>query len=164
VQYVLINPLISSWEHDKYDYKEEGGVMQNNISIQYETVKYYSGAIGETRPDTNVEGFADPANYDTTPSSLSRPSGQASVTGQGSILNTGTGIRSDLNAGSPLNGVGNPQQADVNYNNGQIIAQDGPGLNSGLVPSARNTLPGQVRPQPNTIGGQSGIFPTPPLP
>jgi len=111
-----------------------------------------------------VEGFADPANYDTTPSSLSRPSGQASVTGQGSILNTGTGIRSDLNAGSPLNGVGNPQQADVNYNNGQIIAQDGPGLNSGLVPSARNTLPGQVRPQPNTIGGQSGIFPTPPLP
>jgi len=58
--------------------------------------------------------------------------------------------------------VGNPQQADVNYNNGQIIAQDGPGLNSGLVPSARETLPGQVRPQPNAISGQSGIFPTPP--
>jgi hypothetical protein len=164
VQYVLINPLISSWEHDKYDYKEDAGVMQNNISIQYETVKYYSGAIGETRPDTNVEGFADPAAYDTTPSSLSRPSGQASVIGQGSILNTGIGARTDLNAGSPLNGVGNPQQADVNYNTAGLNQTDRPStiLNNGLVPNVRNTLPGQVRLQPNAINNQSGIFPTPP--
>lgn len=166
VQYVLINPLISSWEHDKYDYKEDAGVMQNNISIQYETVKYYSGAIGETRPDTNVEGFADPASYDTTPSSLSRPSGQASVIGQGSILNTGIGARTDLNAGSPLNGVGNPQQADVNYNTAGLNQTDRPStiLNNGLVPNVRNTLPGQVRLQPNAINNQSGIFPTPPRP
>ena len=165
VQYVLINPLISSWEHDVYDYSEDAGIMKNTMSIQYETVKYYSGAIGDQRPDTNVEGFADPANYDTMPSSLSRPQGQASVVGQGSITNVGGGQRADLQAGGSMNGVGGVQQPNVAYSTPvNTVSPTNSTTNNGAVPQAQNTLPGQVVQQPNTIGGQSGIFPTPPVP
>lgn len=63
-EYVLINPVIQSWNHDVYDYSQDNGVMKNDATIQYETVKYFSGAIGSSRPDVNVAGFASPANYD----------------------------------------------------------------------------------------------------
>jgi hypothetical protein len=135
------------------------------MSIQYETVKYYSGAIGDQRPDTNVEGFADPANYDTMPSSLYRPQGQASVVGQGSITNVGGGQRADLQAGGSMNGVGGAQQPNVAYSTPlNTVSPTNSTTNNGAVPQAQNTLPGQVVQQPNTIGGQSGIFPTPPVP
>jgi uncharacterized repeat protein (TIGR01451 family) len=34
-QYVLINPLITNWNHDTYNYSEGGGIMQNTITINY---------------------------------------------------------------------------------------------------------------------------------
>ena len=49
--YVLINPLIKDWRHDQYNYSEGGGTMENTLTIEYETVKYYTGAIGGSRPD-----------------------------------------------------------------------------------------------------------------
>ena len=80
--YVLINPLVKEWKHDTYNYSEGGGVMENSMTVEYETVKYYSGAIGGSRPDTNVKGFADPAHYDNIRSSLARPGSTRSVLGQ----------------------------------------------------------------------------------
>jgi hypothetical protein len=72
VSYVLINPLISSWSHDTYDYSQDNGIMQNSMTIQYETVKYYTGSVGTDRPVTGgVSGFAQVSNYDLTPSPLS---------------------------------------------------------------------------------------------
>lgn len=70
-EYVLINPVIQTWRHDNYDYSQDNGVMKNDVVIQYETVKYFSGAVGNNRPDVNVAGFADPAGYDQQPGSLS---------------------------------------------------------------------------------------------
>lgn len=72
-EYVLINPLIRAWDHDTYDYSEGDGIMTNRMSILYETVKYYSGAIGAARPDSNVVGFADPAKYDLNSGALRYP-------------------------------------------------------------------------------------------
>jgi hypothetical protein len=155
--------MITDWRHDTYDYSQGNGTMTHTVTIDYETVKYYSGAIGDQRPDTNVEGFADPANYDTVPSSLYRPQGQASVVGQGSITNVGNGERTDLQAGGPMNGVGGVQQPNVSYTTPpNTVSPSSSTTNNGVVPQSQNTLPGQVRQQPNTIGGQSGIFPTPP--
>jgi hypothetical protein len=110
-EYVLINPLISNWNHDTYNYSEGAGIMQNTMTINYETVKYYTGAIGTQRPDTNVQGFADPARYDTTVSSLSRPGSTSTVFGQGGLLDAGGGILSDLQSGSPLGLIGAAQKA-----------------------------------------------------
>jgi len=110
-EYVLINPLISSWNHDTYNYSEGGGTMQNTMTINYETVKYYTGAIGSSRPDINVQGFADPAHYDTTVSSLSRPGSTSTVFGQGGLLDAGGGILQDLQSGSVAGLIGAAQKA-----------------------------------------------------
>lgn len=72
VSYVLINPLISNWSHDTYDYSQDGGIMQNTMTIQYETVKYYTGSVGSERPVTGISGFAQASNYDLRPSPLAQ--------------------------------------------------------------------------------------------
>jgi hypothetical protein len=110
-EYVLINPIITNWNHDSYNYSEGGGTMQNTMTIAYETVKYYAGAIGGARPDTNVKGFADPAHYDTTTSPLSRAGSRRTVFGQGGLLDAGGGILDDLQSGGPLGLLGAAQKA-----------------------------------------------------
>lgn len=114
--YVLVNPMITDWKHDTYDYSQGNGTMTNTMSIKYETVKYYSGAIGNSRPDTNVQGFADPAYYDQIRSSLARPGSQATFLGQGGLLDAGVGIYEDLEAilsgrGGLQNVIGGVQKA-----------------------------------------------------
>jgi hypothetical protein len=37
-EYILINPVITNWSHDQYNYSEGGGIMQNSMTIGYETV------------------------------------------------------------------------------------------------------------------------------
>ena len=116
VEYVLINPMISEWSHDTYDYSQDNGVMENNVNITYETVKYYSGAIGGVRPDTNVQGFGSPSYYDQQSSPLSRPGGTRSIIGQGGLLDVGIGIIDDLQAGSVAGVIGAVQKAGTAYN------------------------------------------------
>ena len=108
-EYVLINPVITNWNHDTYNYSEGGGVMQNTMTINYETVKYFSDAVTAARPNPN--GFADPAHYDTTVSSLSRPGSTSTIFGQGGLLDAGGGILEDLSSGSPLGLIGAAQKA-----------------------------------------------------
>lgn len=112
-QYILINPIITSWKGDTADYNQANGTLQHTMTIKYETVKYIQGAVGKTRPDTNVFGFADPAHYDTKPSPLTGRGGVASVLGQGGLLDTGIGIVSDL---ENRNIVGAIQRAGATYN------------------------------------------------
>jgi hypothetical protein len=101
-EYVLINPLITSWGGDQYNYSEGAGTMQNSMTIAYETVKYYSGALGRAQSggDPNVQGFATDAHYDKTVSPIARPGANATVFGQGGLLDAGAGILGDLQSGS----------------------------------------------------------------
>ena len=156
VRYVLINPVISQWSHDQYDYAQDAGVMENKMTIQYETVKYYSGAIGAVRPDTNVVGFADPNAYDQRSSPLSRLGGQASIIGQGGLVDTGIGIINDLQAitqgtGGLSNIIGAVQKADTIYNafkgkNLQsIVAADAIGIAKNAASILGQGLAGQAR-------------------
>ena len=114
--YVLINPIITRFSHDTYNYYEGNGTMQNSMTIAYETVKYYAGGIGGSRPDVNVQGFADPAHYDTELSPLARPGAQRNIFGQGGLLDAGGGILTDLQSGSPLGLVGAALKAGTTYN------------------------------------------------
>jgi hypothetical protein len=115
VSYVLINPMISSWSHDTYDYSQDDGVMQNTMVIQYETVKYYNGYIGAERPDINVPGFADPSVYSQSISPLSTRTQTSQVNGQGGSIQVGEGAISDLQATTTAGVIGNVQRADVEY-------------------------------------------------
>lgn len=153
VEYVLINPMITEWSHDQYDYSQGDGVMENTMTLAYETVKYYSGAVGKSRPDTNVQGFADPNYYDTTKSPLSRPGGTRSIIGQGGLLDAGIGIYEDLQSGSVMGVVGALQTAGRTYNTfkgsnlGQIAKAE---AIQGVKDTLTNTVPGAVRNQPNS--------------
>ena len=40
-EYTLINPIITSFNHDNHAYAN-GGLMQHSMSLSYETVKYAS--------------------------------------------------------------------------------------------------------------------------
>jgi len=119
--YVLINPMIESWAHDTYDYSQGAGVMTHTVGIKYETVKYYSGAVGGETPSSTVVGFGDPDHYDTVKSALARPGATASVFGQGGLVDAGIGTLEDLNAlatgrGGLQNVIGAVQKAGTAYN------------------------------------------------
>jgi hypothetical protein len=137
--------------------------MKNTTTVAYETVKYYAGKIGDSRPDINVEGFADPNYYDQGPSPLGTPGGTSQVTGQGSQLQVGQGERQDLAARTVANPVGGIQTANIQNQlrspqQQQVVVPNASALRTNEL---QNNLPGQARPQPNQSG--TGInFPTPP--
>jgi len=161
--YVLINPLIKTWDHDTYSYAESGGIMSNKMTIEYETVKYYSGAIGGSRPDTNVKGFADPAHYDNIRSSLARPGSTRTVLGQGGLLDAGVGIVEDLQSGGVAGIIGAVQKGGTAVNTFKgvnlrsVVNEE---ANIGLKGAIRNSIPGAVRQQPGGSGGF--VFPRSP--
>lgn len=166
--YVLINPMITDWKHDQYDYEAEDGIMTNNMTIKYETVKYYNGAIGNNTPSAQVPGFADPAYYDLEESGISRPGGTSTVFGQGGLIDAGIGITEDLQAlasgqGSLTNIIGAVQTAGTTYNtfkgkNIASIANQDAKLAAYNI--AQYSLPGYTR---QAVGAANGMFfPTPP--
>lgn len=186
VQYTLVNPLITTWNHDQYDYSSGDGTMKNSVTVAYETVKYYSGGIGEERPDTNVQGFADKNAYDTQKSFLQTPGGTASITGQGGQVYQGLGTIQDLQAGTVASPVGGVQVADQTYARKRVFGEAVPNnytseiqkveqltgfIPGGLGPmtteeklnylrNQRDGLPGQNRPQPG-VNSAGFNFPTP---
>ena len=174
VEYVLINPIISDWKHDTYDYSQGNGVMENSMTIQYETVKYYTGAIGSSRPDTNVQSFGAPYYYDQGPSPLNRPGGTSSSVGNAGIQQAGLGRISDMQTGSVASPVGGNQQALTQYGTIRGPAQssiyaDQYGITNGSAISIAQQTANGVRLQPNgsTILNQqlqAPIFPVPPRP
>jgi hypothetical protein len=70
--------------------------MEHSMSIQYETVKYYSGAINGRSPGDIVKQFGDNAHYDRTLSPIAMPGTNASILGPNGLLDTATGIIDDL--------------------------------------------------------------------
>jgi len=112
--YVLINPMITEWVHDTYDYSQGNGMMEHRMTVRFETVKYYSGALAGT-PDKYAVGFADPAHYDVTRSPLSRPGSTATVLGQGGLIDAVGGVMSDLQSGSVMGIIGAVQKAGTAY-------------------------------------------------
>jgi len=98
VSYTLVNPIITDFRHDTYDYSAGGDTMTHGMTIKYESVKYGSGAIGTSQ----VPGFASPEYYDNEPSSLSRPGSTNSFFGQGGLLDAGVGAFEDLSSGNLL--------------------------------------------------------------
>lgn len=170
-QYTMINPLITEWTHDTYDYSQGNQVMTHTMSIKYENVKYYSGAVGGEQPSGSVTGFADPSHYDTTPSPIAVPGSTATVQTQGTIKSSVQGSKQDLQAlatgqNTLQNVIGAVGQGLVptaaSFLNGQLAGSGalgtalvaGLGVAAGIgavVPNTPTTQGGQLFPTPNGI-------------
>jgi hypothetical protein len=113
--YTLINPIINRFAHDTYNYAEGNGTMENTMTLDYETVKYFQGSIDGTKPSDIVAGFGIEANYDRVASPITRPGSQSSILGQGGLVDGFGGIIEDL-SGENKNPLGAIQKAGATYN------------------------------------------------
>jgi hypothetical protein len=165
--YTLINPVITDWQHDTYDYSQGNGTMTNTMTIKYETVKYGSGAVGGATPSNTVVGFADPAHYDTTKSALARPGSTATVFGQGGLVDAIEGTFEDLSAlatgrGGVQNILGAIQKAGTTYEtfkNKNIASIASTEAQAGAKQILQAQLPTAVRLAMNSANG--ALFPKP---
>lgn len=94
--YVLVNPTITSFNHDTFNYDEGNGVMKNQMTLEYETVVYDAGQLSGKSPGDIVTGFGDIANYDRAESPLSAPGANGKVLGPGGLIDS---------AGGAVNGI-----------------------------------------------------------
>jgi len=67
--YTIVNPIISSWEHDSLD-NSSSETTQNSITVQYEAVHYSRGAV-EAGNQGSPTGFGTTEHYDVQPSPIS---------------------------------------------------------------------------------------------
>ena len=65
----LINPLITSWEHDSLDQENGSKFLKNSMSLMYEDVFYQEGTIGANAALSDLTGLAN-TYRDNTPSTL----------------------------------------------------------------------------------------------
>jgi len=107
VMYQLVNPIITSFKHDTYDYSQGNGIMENTMTLAFETVKYYDGAIdggaitnASSSANAVADDFGTKAHYDTTLSPISRPGSNATILGQGGLVDAAGGILQDIERGN----------------------------------------------------------------
>jgi len=119
--YQIINPMIESFSHDTYNYAEGNGTMENTMTLNYETVKYYEGAIDGKTPNLRVPGFGEDAHYDTTLSPIARPGSNATILGQGGLVSAVGGVMQDLSDGNIFGAIQKSGAALQTFKNPQNI-------------------------------------------
>jgi hypothetical protein len=169
-QYVMINPLITEWTHDTYDYSQGNGIMTHAMTIKYESVKYYSGAVGGAQPSDPVTGFADPSHYDTNKSPIAVKGSTDTVMTQGTIRPSPQGDKQDLQAlatgqntlQNVLGAVGQGLVPTASAFAGAALAGTG-ALTQGLLANFAPTMAGgTIEAARQAAGAVGGIFfPTP---
>ncbi len=103
--YTLINPIITSFSHDTYNYSEGNGTMSNRMSFDYETVVYNYGAIDGRDPGNIVTGFGDQATYDRNESPISKPGANGTILGQGGLIDAAGGTINALQKGNLIEAI-----------------------------------------------------------
>jgi hypothetical protein len=77
----LINPLVTSWDHDSLDQSQSNNILKNKMTVSYENVIYKQGKIVK---ETNPPGFAaDYYDSISSPLSAGASSANAELTSQG---------------------------------------------------------------------------------
>ena len=150
--YIIVNPIITSWEHDKMDQSNGNHLTENKMTVQYETVFYGTGQVSVGNPP----GFAT-FHYDSAPSPLSiQGGGTGTLFGPGGVIPGALQIFGDV--GNVLNGSGSPLGllgaglglANLVNNAGKLnsrgLAAEGYSILGGLLGSAagRGSIPAGV--------------------
>jgi hypothetical protein len=90
--FILINPMITAWQHDRMDQSAGNKVLENKMTIAYESVLYGTGKVRKDNPS----GFAT-FHYDLAPSSLSiAGGGNNSLFGPGGIIDGAADVFGDI--------------------------------------------------------------------
>lgn len=172
IAYTLINPVITNFTHDTYDYSEGGGTMENRMTIDYETVVYHEGDVDGENPGNFVPGFGDEAHYDRTLSPIGGLGSNATILGKGGLVDAAGGTLKALQSGNILGAVKAAGTAYNTFKNTNLKSIARTELDTMLrnsitnTPNTRNTLfsfpsrsqtpgPKGVANAP-TIGGQTG--------
>jgi len=120
----LVNPVIGSFSHDNMDQADGAGVLQNQMQILYETVRYNSGVIrpqGFNRGE-GVPGFAT-IHYDNEPSPLTvLGGGTNSIFGPGGVVDGIGSVIRNVQSGNILGAI---LGASNTYNNAKKIKKSG---------------------------------------
>jgi hypothetical protein len=67
--YVLVNPLLVQWQHGELSYGDGAGMVENTISVAYESVLYDQGSLEEGGEPVNFTH--EETRYDNVPSPIS---------------------------------------------------------------------------------------------
>lgn len=137
--YILVNPMITHFGHDTYSYSESSGIMENTMTLDYETVVYETGAIDGRTPESIIRGFATNENYDHTVSPISVPGANGTIIGNAGLLDAAGGVLDSLARGDILGAartVGVTRNTFKNTNLKQILKAD---LVGGISSAISNT-------------------------
>lgn len=100
--YTLVNPILTSWQHESLDNSNGQDPASNKTTVQYEAVIYGQGKISTGNP----KGFATDF-YDSSPSPLTLlGGGKVGLFGQGGILGGAADIVGSIADGSAFNTPG----------------------------------------------------------
>ena len=156
VLYRLINPMITSFSHDTYDYSQGNGVMENDMSLEYETVKYYEGALDGQAPDKIVQRFGEQATYDRTLSPIARPGSEATILGQGGLVAAAGGVLDDIEKGNWAGAIQKSGAAYNTFKNPQNLLQIAKSEAMGAASTAFNSPPNDSNNNYFPTSGSSG--------
>lgn len=137
--YELINPIIEKFDHDTYDYYQTNGIMENRMTLRYETVKYQQGALNGQDPGAVVAGFGSDANYDKILSPIAKPGSNKTILGQGGVVDAGVGVLEDLKNGNILGAIQKGGTLARTFQNPQALFQTAKAeLVSGIFNATQN--------------------------
>lgn len=156
VCYQLVNPIITSFKHDNYDYSQNNGTMTNTMTVAYETVKYYEGGLdgkalisGGGGGNATTDDFIIGGGYDTSPSPL-KYGVSSSIMGPNGLLDSAGGVLSDLQSGNYLGALKragsiaqtfNGKSGIVNAIKSDVKSYVGPALTQGAQNGAKTLFP-----------------------
>lgn len=137
--YTLVNPIITNFSHDTYNYDTGNGVMENKMTIDYETVVYNYGNLDGRSPADIVTGFGSEQNYDRTPSPITVPGGNGTVLGQGGLIDAAGGAIKSLQEGNILGAIQTAGRAYNSVKNTNLLQTAALELQNSFVNSLNNT-------------------------
>jgi len=162
--YTLINPVITQFSHDSYNYDEGNGVMKNTMAIDYETVVYNEGQLDGLKPSNIVTGFGQNDTYDLVPSPITIPKTEGYVvTDQGVVPGTSGGMVESLRRPSVENPNPNFGPTTTSYSLPDVPFLDSADeINAQLQNAEENTDNGTRNmpfaiPSPSTSPGPAGL-------
>lgn len=156
IAYTMVNPVITRFGHDTYDYEQGSGVMTNSMTIDYETVVYNRGNLDGKSPGDIIKGFGDVATYDRRTSPIMTPGANQKILAQGGLIDAVGGSVKDFN-NSPQGILNAVRNAGVAYNTfknapiGAILGQEvTAAAQSYITQGITNVLGGTANPTRNT--------------
>lgn len=152
-EYVLINPIITSFRHGEHT-NEGSNLLEHDMTVSYEAVKYFKGAVTQ---DNFSDSFL--LLYDNAPSPL-KTGVTSSVFGTGGLVDTLDNVLLDLstgNFGAAFLKLNKAQQTFKGKNIGEMAINEGlntiqVSLGNSSNPLSRVNVP-SVSDSTNTIRG-----------